>query len=111
STRLALGRARRRRSRAPSRSTRASTGETVLMLADLLLLLRLDLVVHRVQPALAGGELLPQQHEVGFAIVLRAIVESGEAGASLGHHVQRQPGTRAFLVLVPGCQLGLAQFF
>ncbi len=44
-----------------------------------------------------------------LAVVLRSRVERGEAGARLGHHVERQPGPRVLLVAVPGLELGLSQ--
>ena len=66
--------------------------------------------MQRTDPGLAGGQFLPQQHEVDLAVVLGPFVEGGEAGARLGHHVQRQPGARVFLVAVPRLELRLAQF-
>ena len=105
---LAFGRASRSRSSAPSRSSHACTGATT---SAMVLGPGLDLVVQAADPALAGGQLLTQQHEVDLAVILGACVEGREAAARLGHHVQRQPGTRVFLVAVPGLELGLAQFF
>src|SRR5690349_23558406 len=107
--RLALGRASVNRSSAPSRSSAIFRGEGSVTASPRALVPGLDRVAQRTVPTFARREALAQQHEIDLAIVLAACIERGEARARLGHHVQREPRARVFLVAVPRVELGLAQ--
>src|SRR5512146_1381292 len=69
---------------------------------------REDFVDQGLRPDRTLGETAAQEQEVGLAAGLAAVVEGAEARASLGHHVEAEPGAVRLLVAVPVLELVLA---